>query len=107
MTNYAKLNDGSWGIRSDEKLAVGQCITVAKRDGTSKSEMVTRVVTSGAGYSLATIRSSAARSPRATTRKNDSGVSRYCTSPRECENALSWDAPDRLCRSCSRYHYAE
>lgn len=72
MTNYAKLNDGSWGIRSDKKLTVGQILTVTKRDGTSKSETVSRVVTSGVGYSIATIRSSANASPSYASRRTSS-----------------------------------
>ncbi len=78
MTNYAKLNDGSWGIRSDKKLVVGQCIIVAKRDGTSKSETVSRVVTSGADYCIASIRSSAA-SPSYASRRTSSPRRRRCS----------------------------
>jgi hypothetical protein len=52
---YAKLNDGSWGIRADGALAVGQTVTVTKRDGTTKSETVGRVIWKGDGVTLAAI----------------------------------------------------
>ncbi len=32
------------------------------------------------------------------------GRSPLCTTPTECLSALSWDAPDRLCRHCAALH---
>ena len=32
------------------------------------------------------------------------GLSKYCSSPGACSDALSWDAPDRLCNACGRMY---
>lgn len=54
-TTFAKLNTGDWGIRG-KGLIEGAPATVTKRDGTSKSVTVGRIVSTGAdGMVLATI----------------------------------------------------
>jgi len=45
---YTQLRDGSWGIRADGKLTAGATITVTKRDGTSKTETISKVLWTGA-----------------------------------------------------------
>jgi len=56
MATYTKLRDGSWGIRAQEPLTAGQAVTVAKRDGTTQTETVDKIVWTGEdGTTLATI----------------------------------------------------
>lgn len=57
---YTKLKSGAWGIRSTEEINAGQMITVAKKSGESKQEIVEKVVWSGNGVWLAALRSTAA-----------------------------------------------
>lgn len=53
---YTKLRDGSWGIRGPAaEIQSYKNVTVTKKDGTSKTEMVVSVVWSGNGVSIATI----------------------------------------------------
>lgn len=40
MITYAKLQDGSWGIRSKTQLTPGMSVVVTKRDGSTKNETV-------------------------------------------------------------------
>ncbi len=54
-TTYTKLRDGSWGVRSTEKLASGQKVVVAKKSGETKTETVGKVLWSGDGITLASI----------------------------------------------------
>ncbi len=54
-TTYAKLRTGQWGIRTTEKIVVGQRVTVAKKDGTTKQEVVGKIVWQGKGITLATV----------------------------------------------------
>lgn len=57
-TTYAKLKTGEWGLRvqAPEPPAPGTELTVEKRDGTRKQEVVERVVWSSEGVALCTIR---------------------------------------------------
>lgn len=55
MASYAKLRDGSWGIRVQGAAAPGETITVTKRSGETKQETVARVLWSGNGVSLCSI----------------------------------------------------
>lgn len=46
---YTKLEDGTWGVRvnSSRRLAEGDVLTVSKRDGSSKTERVAKVLWHG------------------------------------------------------------
>lgn len=95
MTNtmtatYTKLRDGSWGVRAAGKVVAGQTITVAKRDGSTKTETVDRVLWSGDGVTLASI---AKRSPQQGYGRYNrpygsaapvAGYSRHCTGRDGC-----------------------
>jgi len=48
MASYTKLQSGSWGVRVDGAASAGQVVTVTKRDGSSKSERIERVLWTGA-----------------------------------------------------------
>lgn len=53
---YAKLQNGDWGVRvAGPKPAEGDALTVTKKDGSSKKEVIGRVLWSGAGVYLCTI----------------------------------------------------
>ena len=61
MNTYAKLNTGAWGIRATTKVAEGDRVTVTKKDGSTKSETIDRVLwTDGSSVWLCAI--SAAKS---------------------------------------------
>lgn len=47
MSSYTKLRDGTWGVRSDTKVATGDTISVRKKDGESKLETVRAVLWTG------------------------------------------------------------
>lgn len=57
---YTKLRDGSWGIRATAAVSPGSLVTVTKKSGESKSETVDRIVWSGNGVWLCSIRKTAA-----------------------------------------------
>jgi hypothetical protein len=59
---YTKLQSGAWGIRSTSSLRVGQSVTVAKRDGSVKTETVAKIVWGSNGVTVAAIGASAPRS---------------------------------------------
>ena len=63
MISYTKLKDGSWGLRaSPEKLTAGSNVTVRKKDGSTKTETVARIIWQGDGVTLASIAAGAPRS---------------------------------------------
>jgi hypothetical protein len=57
MSNtYSKLNTGDWGVRvAGSKPSEGERVTVTKKDGTAKAEVIGRVLWSGQGVYLCTI----------------------------------------------------
>lgn len=63
MNSFAKLNDGSWGIRVYGSVAIGDRVQVTKKDNTTSLQTVVRVVWTGNGVSLCEI-ASAAKPPR-------------------------------------------
>jgi len=72
MTTYTKLRNGSWGVRVQGSVSAGQTVTVAKRDGSTKTETVGRVLWTGQGVSLCSI----AQSHRSTSTRRGSGFGR-------------------------------
>lgn len=62
--SYTKLRDGSWGIRVPDALraTAGSVVSVKKQSGETKDEIVDRVLWSGQGISLCSIRRSASAS---------------------------------------------
>lgn len=63
MATYTKLQSGNWGIRltgSESIPAPGDKVTVSKKDGTTKLEIVDKLVHQGDGYALCSIRQAAA-----------------------------------------------
>lgn len=64
--SFAKLKDGSWGIRSTSALVPGKSYVVPKKDGSRTVVKVSKVVWSSKGITLATIVSD--RTPKPSTR---------------------------------------
>jgi len=54
-TTYTKLRTGAWGVRSTDRLTVGQTVTVERRDGSRKSETIAQIVWRGEGITLAAV----------------------------------------------------
>lgn len=52
-TTYAKLQNGSWGLRSTGAIAPGQQVQVSTRDGRVKTETVGRIVWQSNGVTVA------------------------------------------------------
>jgi hypothetical protein len=64
-TTYTKLRTGAWGVRSTDRLTVGQTVTVTKRDGSVKTETIHTIVWTGQGITLAALApKGAAAAPR-------------------------------------------
>lgn len=57
---YAKLRDGSWGIRVQGIVASGAVVDVRKKSGETKREIVAAVLWTGQGVSLCSIAGSSA-----------------------------------------------
>lgn len=55
MATYTKLKSGEWGVRVDGTAKAGTTVAVKKKDGTTKSERIVKVVWSGNGISLCAI----------------------------------------------------
>lgn len=52
---YTKLKDGSWGLRITGAVNAGATIAVQKKDGTTKKEVIAKVLWAGEGVSLCAI----------------------------------------------------
>jgi hypothetical protein len=104
MVTYTKLKDGSWGLRGPvSELQAGR-VTVSKKDGTSKVEVVDSIlVTFEDGNGLAKIgRSETSSSRPSNSHGHGHGKRTRC---RECGGALK-DAPHHramggYCGSCA------
>jgi len=69
---YSKLKSGDWGIRVEGVVKPGATVTVVKKDGSTKSETVSRVLWTGNGISLCAI--------------GASGNGRRSASSQQCDN---------------------
>jgi hypothetical protein len=78
MATYAKLRDGSWGVRvQGGGVEPGETVTVTKKSGETKVERIGRVLWNGDGISLCTL---AASQPRYNSGcRDDAAV--YCYGP--------------------------
>lgn len=55
MNTYYKLKDGNWGIKSTEKVSVGDSVIVTKKSGDTKEETIKSIVFSKDGITLCSI----------------------------------------------------
>jgi hypothetical protein len=90
MATYTKLRDGSWGIRATEAVTAGQSVTVTKKSGESKTELVRNVLWSGNGVWLCAIET--ARPAYQTRGRRRSSGGRY-----ECEECGDMVTPGTAC----------
>lgn len=64
-TTYTRLKTGDWGLRvCGDAPAPGTTLTVEKKDGSRKQETVERVIWTGNGVALCSIRRVDTRAPR-------------------------------------------
>jgi hypothetical protein len=62
--SYTKLRDGGWGLRvSGQTVTPGQVVTVTKKDGSTKQEVADKVIWSGDGLQICSIKLSASPKP--------------------------------------------
>jgi hypothetical protein len=61
MNSYTKLKSGDWGVRCEGEVKPGQSVTVTKKDGSVKTEIIDAVLWSGDGKSLCSIKRRAAK----------------------------------------------
>jgi len=93
---YAKLRDGSWGVRLEGDSVQGTVILVKKRSGETKQERLAARVWSGNGVSLWSIDSGEARqSSRVSSARARSGNG--CSECRQTatRTAQIWEECDR------------
>ena len=86
---YAKLHNGSWGIRAKGIVTAGETVTVTKRDGTTKTETVGRVLSCKDGLSICAIEqaTSGSRGGRRGSR----------SARRECDECGEYATPGTVC----------
>ena len=89
QASYTKLRSGDWGIRVEGRVSVGQDVVVTKRDGSRQTATVERIVWSGEGVTLCSIRR-AERGGGGRSRQPVAPVSapRYDLSPEEVSQAF-------------------
>lgn len=93
QATYTKLKSGAWGVRVQGAVTAGQVVTVTKRDGSSRSEMIERVLWSGNNICLCAI-TSTQRQSRGPSWARDGGAWTGCSMG--CRDG----APNPHCRSC-------
>lgn len=98
-TTYTKLRSGEWGIRSTTRLVSGMHVTVSKRDGSAKMETVDRVVWSGGGVWLASVKRDAPSAPPSSRPRTFSRGCRGCGGP--VVSVSYHRAMDGYCGSCA------
>jgi len=55
MNTYTKLSTGDWGVLCETRPAVGDVVTVAKRDRSTKQETIAQVFTRGEKFACAVV----------------------------------------------------
>lgn len=53
MNTYTKLQNGDWGVLCDARPAVGDVVTVTKKDKTTKTEIIAQVFARGNKFACA------------------------------------------------------
>lgn len=83
MATYTKLRDGSWGVRVEGSVPkAGTTVTVSKKDGSSKTETLARLVWSGNGISLWA--TAAPKTPQAGRRRPVGDCDDFCQGCPRC-----------------------
>ena len=93
---YTKLRDGSWGVRvTGAAVKAGDRVTVTKKSGESKVEVIDRVLWTGNGVSLCSVRGSGAparsgHSPRAGRRNYEDECELCGGNKYTCGHCIGW-----------------
>src|SRR5690606_17397822 len=77
MATFTKLRSGNWGVRVKGTAAVGQSVTVQKKDGSTKTVTVSAVVWQGNGVTLCAIDSDRPQRSRYTWRERENAGDRF------------------------------
>lgn len=64
---FTRLDNGDWGLRVEGRVKPGDVVDVTKRDGSRQRQTVAKVVTSGRGFTVATISSERPKQPAPAT----------------------------------------
>lgn len=90
---YSKLKSGDWGVRIEGAVKPGATVEVTKKDGSRKSEIITKVIWTGGGISLCAIE------------RTGNGNSADSTGARKCADCGGpVHGNYRYCRSCASEH---
>lgn len=92
MTNlnatYTKLRNGTWGAKvTSDAVNPGDEITVTKKSGETKSEIVSKVFFRGNGIAIVSLRKSASESTTSAPKYARRGRYRYSAPRGICEDA--------------------
>jgi len=98
MTTYTQLRSGAWGIRHQGALTPGATVTVTKRDQTTRTETVDRVVWTDGTTTLATIRQTQRASTG--TRRRQPSWARGGGAWTGCRMGCREGAPNPQCADC-------
>jgi hypothetical protein len=100
---YTKLKNGDWGLRLTGALPKpGASVTVTKKDGSTRTERVGRILWQGDGVALATIsRGSGREEPCSECGRPTSEQCGRCGAPlhRRCSDNVLGSLP--LCQGCA------
>jgi hypothetical protein len=98
MTTFAKLNNGSWGLRGSN-LVEGQTVTVVKRGGQKLTLTVGRVIWRGKDGTCLAEKASSGTTYSRTSSRGRSGRCRGCGGP--IVDASHHRAMGGYCGSCA------
>lgn len=95
MASYTKLKNGDWGVRSNVPVKAGESVQVTKKSGETKTETIDRIVWSGKGVWLCSLR----RSNGSGSGRSGGRSGRYI-----CEECGDWVTPGTSCWETGATH---
>lgn len=87
---YSKLKSGDWGVRVEGLVRPGAAISVAKKDGATKTETIANVLWTGGGISLCAIE------------RSGNGIANGARKCADCGGPVTGSY--RYCRDCFYEH---
>jgi len=97
--SYTKLKDGTWGIRVQGAARAGATVNVSRRDGSSKTKVVGRVIWAGGGVSICSIDSTASGPRSSQSSRRGARGTRGTWTGCACGSVEEYERPGD-CRSC-------
>lgn len=94
MASWTKLQDGSWGIRCEQAVAVGDSVMVERRDGQQKRETIDSVVWTNGSVWVCTVAKKAKKkaTPKAVITPSRLERRRWSTSHTyDLDDRFDWD----------------